>query len=117
MGKGGLDGSVCWSEAGFSIASLRDVTLEERKAGSAIGYKLVLHPPDAKRFEKLTSRNVGNRVFLVFDDEAAIAPVVKERIKGPDLWVSFEPGTSAPMLPHVLAAGALPVELVVQPER
>jgi preprotein translocase subunit SecD len=104
-------------EAGMSLTSLRDVRLEEPSQDSPRGYKLVLHPPDAKRFTQLTSRNVGNRVFLIFDHELTIAPVVKERIEGPDLWLSFKPGTSAPVLAQVLAAGALPVELAVLPER
>lgn len=71
----------------------------------------------ARRFERITSENVGKRLAIVLDDTVYSAPVIRERIAGGQAQITgsftFEEASD---LAIVLRAGALPAPVRIEYE-
>jgi preprotein translocase subunit SecD len=71
----------------------------------------------ARRFEHITSENVGKRLAIVLDDTVYSAPVIRERIAGGQAQITgsftFEEASD---LAIVLRAGALPAPVRIEYE-
>jgi preprotein translocase subunit SecD len=71
----------------------------------------------ARRFERITSENVGKRLAIVLDDTIYSAPVIRERIAGGQAQITGSFTTEeARDLAIVLRAGALPAPVRIEYE-
>jgi preprotein translocase subunit SecD len=72
----------------------------------------------ARRFERITSDNVGKRLAIVLDGTVYSAPVIRERIAGGQAQItgSFTP-EEARDLAIILRAGALPAPVRIEENR
>lgn len=77
----------------------------------------VLTQDAARRFERFTEANIGNRLAIVLDNQWRSAPTIQNKISDQGRITGAADQTEAADLALVLRAGALPASLVYLEER
>jgi preprotein translocase subunit SecD len=77
-----------------------------------------LNRQGGRKFERITSENIGNRIAIVLDQQVISAPVVNSRIStNGQIEMGAAPITEARDLALVLRSGALPAKIEVVEQR
>jgi len=103
---------------GENIESAREEMSSDPMRPSAPVVSLVFNNRGAREFERITSRNVGERMAIVLDDFVYSAPTINERISLGRAQISGQfTIEEARALAVVLQAGALPAPIEIVEER
>jgi preprotein translocase subunit SecD len=76
-----------------------------------------LNKDGAKRFERYTGANIGNRLAIILDNRVKSAPVIKGQISDSGVIEGMASQQDASDLALVLNAGSLPAGIVYEEER
>jgi len=104
--------------SGENIESAREEMSNDQLRASSPVVSLVFNNKGAREFEKVTARNVGERLAIVLDDFVYSAPTINERIGMGRAQISGSfTLEEAKALAVVLQAGALPAPVEIVEER
>jgi len=104
--------------SGENIESAREEMSNDRLKSNSPVVSLVFNNKGAREFEKVTARNVGERLAIVLDDFVYSAPTINERIGMGRAQISGSfTLEEAKALAVVLQAGALPAPVEIVEER
>jgi len=104
--------------SGENIESAREEMSSDQMRASSPVVSLVFNNKGAREFEKVTARNVGERLAIVLDDFVYSAPTINERISMGRAQISGSfTLEEAKALAVVLQAGALPAPVEIVEER
>jgi len=92
-------------------SDLRDARPTQSQAG-AWETQFMLSQDAAKRFERFTEANVGNRLAIVMDNQWRLAPTINSRIGDTGVITNMSGQQDASDTALVLRAGSLPASLV-----
>lgn len=104
--------------SGENIESAREEMSQDQFRASSPVVSLVFNNKGAREFEKVTARNVGERMAIVLDDFVYSAPTINEKISMGRAQISGSfTLEEARNLAVVLQAGALPAPVEIVEER
>jgi len=104
--------------SGENIESAREEMSNDQLRASSPVVSLVFNSKGAREFEKVTARNVGERMAIVLDDFVYSAPTINEKIGMGRAQISGSfTMEEAKALAVVLQAGALPAPVEIVEER
>jgi len=104
--------------SGENIESAREEMSQDQLRASSPVVSLVFNNRGAREFERVTARNVGERMAIVLDDFVYSAPTINERISMGRAQISGSfTLEEARNLAVVLQAGALPAPVEIVEER
>ena len=98
-------------------ADLRDARGVPAQQGMGYNVAFSLKPGGAEKFEAWTSKNVGNLLAIVLNDEIKSAPSIKNTIRDQGVIEGSFTQQQAEDLGLVLRSGALPAKIVYLEER
>lgn len=99
------------------IPVVRGTDLKDARAiqsSTALGWEVqfVLSQESARRFERYTEANIGNRLAIVLDNQWRLAPTIQARIGDTGTITNMGGQQEASDIALVLRAGSLPASLV-----
>jgi preprotein translocase subunit SecD len=96
---------------------LRDARPIQSQTATGWEVQFVLSQEAAKRFERYTEANIGNRLAIVLDNQWRLAPTIQARIGDTGTITNMGGQQEASDLSLVLRAGSLPARLEFLEER
>jgi len=98
--------------SGEDIADAQAVSSQDTYGNSTYAVRLILTDEGATKFKEATARNIGSRIYIIYDGEIISYPTVNETISGGEATITGDfDYTTANSLATTIRLGTLSLEL------